>query len=241
MKTLFFSDIHGNLEALEALLEALEEESPDRIVFLGDSVGYGANPNECIEIIQDISDVVLAGNHDCAVCGRTPVENFNDPAKQALVWSAETISDEKTMLLQNLPLKLTTKDFECVHSTPYEPERWDYLNTVDDALFYMERLEKQICFIGHTHKPAVFVGTPDGVAHTVPSDININGSMKYIINCGSAGQPRDRNPDGCFGIYDNVKRQFRFKRFLYPVDIAQEKIIRAGLPAYFARRLGTGS
>ncbi len=241
MKTLFFSDVHANLEALEAFIKQLKEESPDMTVFLGDMVGYGADPNQCIEMVREISDFIIAGNHDFAVCGRTPVEKFNDSAKEALFWTVDKISPENRFFLRKLPLRLNIEDFECAHSTPYEPENWDYLREADDAMFYIEFLKKKLCFIGHTHRPAVYVKTAESIETLKSTDIKIDTSMKYIINCGSVGQPRDGNPEGCFGIYDSIKGEFRLKRFSYPFEITQGKIIKAGLPAYFAKRLGAGS
>ncbi|MFH2011296.1 MAG: metallophosphoesterase family protein [Pseudomonadota bacterium] len=241
MRWAILSDIHGNLEAFRAVLDCLSNESIDRIAFLGDVVGYGANPNECIEILKGITSVIVAGNHDYGAIGLADTFNFNPVARAAVEWTVNELSAINRNYLSELHLISIIDDITFVHSTPYSPQNWGYLFYRDELDINFDSLQTRICFIGHSHIPAVFVR--DEKRKTSISE-NLKVRMKegesYIINVGSVGQPRDGIPDAAFGIYDTKECVFTLKRISYDIGIAQKKIIKAGLPERLAFRLIIG-
>lgn len=197
MKIGIISDIHSNLEALEAVLEALKKENVDRILCLGDLVGYGPDPNDCIDRVMEASDVVLAGNHDQGAVGLTPLEHFNENARLALEWSMETIEPHLLETLAALPTIHEENLFLAVHATPNEPTRWHYLFSEAQIVNNLEALTLPLCFVGHSHVPVAFVLDPDhDVLIQEAADIRFQEGRKYIINVGSVGQPRGRGSAG---------------------------------------------
>lgn len=236
------SDIHGNLEALEAVLAALKEESVDQILCLGDVIGYGPNPNECVKLIQQYAAICLIGNHDEASLGRVDLDFFNYMARQAIEWTTGQLSEDSKKFLMSLPHSHSYGTFMIVHASPDEPTRWNYILNLEDAARGFAAFHEQICFIGHSHTPWVIPLQPDGgmrVRHDYPVDFKKN--HRYLINIGSVGQPRDRNPDAAFGILDMEPLQYTLKRVPYDVAKTQQKIRATGaLPAFLADRLATG-
>ncbi|MBL7074022.1 metallophosphoesterase family protein [candidate division KSB1 bacterium] len=223
MKLAIISDIHGNLEALQTALDLIKEEGLTGVICLGDLVGYGANPNECIEAVRDLTPHVIAGNHDWAVCGKSDISYFNVYAREAVLRHQGMVTPENMEYLKNLPLKIERDDCLFVHSTPEEPEQWNYIFSPMEAERQFGYFTQKVCFIGHSHHPGIFsLGT------------------RRIINVGSVGQPRDGNPELCFGVYDNERDDFSFRRSEYDNQLAAEKIRRAGLPGFLADRLLVG-
>jgi len=236
------SDIHGNLEALEAVLADLQKEPVDQILCLGDVIGYGPNPNECVKLIQQHAAVCLVGNHDEASLGRVDLDLFNYMARQAIEWTTEQLTEESKQFLLSLPYTQSYGNFMIVHASPDEPRRWNYILNLDDAAQGFDGFTEQICFIGHSHTPWVIPLPPDGrmrVMHDYP--LAIKDDCRYLINIGSVGQPRDRNPDAAFGILDTAPFRYTLKRVPYEVAKTQNKIRSTGvLPAFLADRLATG-
>jgi diadenosine tetraphosphatase ApaH/serine/threonine PP2A family protein phosphatase len=236
------SDIHANLEALEAVLAALKDEGVDEILCLGDVIGYGPNPNECVKLIQQHTAACLIGNHDEASLGRVDLDLFNYMARQAIEWTTEQLTEESKEFLKSLPYMRSYDRFMIVHASPDEPTRWNYILNLDDATQGFEAFTEQICFIGHSHTPWVIPLQPDGrmrVSHDYP--VICKDAFRYLINIGSVGQPRDRNPDAAFGILDTAPWQYELKRVPYDVAKTQKKIRATGtLPAFLADRLATG-
>jgi len=237
------SDIHGNLEALLSVLESIKsyEEKIDKIICLGDIVGYGADPGECIKVTREISDVILAGNHDFAVCELTSINDFNDYAKEAVLWSRSVLCDDEIKFLKNLPLKFREENISFVHASLYRPEFWRYLSSPSDTYVEFQIMEDKILFVGHTHVQLLFKDTGENVEILSPGEISLESDKKYIINPGSVGQPRDRDPRASFMIYDSNKKYIQSFRVEYDIEKTQSKILKAGLPEILATRLSRGA
>jgi len=230
------SDIHSNLEALTAVLLRLESISVDRIICLGDIVGYGANPAECIELVKEKCDVVLAGNHDFAVAGIQSVSWFNQDAMEALNWTINILNDDMSHYLSSLPLTHVEEDVVYVHGSPHKPEKWSYIVSLEDALYEFRYFKGSMAFVGHSHVAGIYCH--DGTSHK--NELKIEGTKRYIINVGSIGQPRDGNPDAAFAVYDDDRKRVNLEREPYDMESAAQKIYDASLPNYLAIRLSKG-
>lgn len=228
------SDIHGNLEALKRAIEITEDLRCDKVVCLGDIVGYGPNPNECVNVIRSASNHVVMGNHDNAVIDTKAIEKFNDIAKMAVSWTRDQLQPENVAYLAELPLSLMMDGILLVHSTPSEPESWHYVFDEEDAAEGFECMNTPVCFIGHTHIPAHFSTCQEQVGLALDRD------HKHIINVGSVGQPRDGDNRLSFGIFDTEAWIYRPVRADYDVQTTAEKIRQAGLPLFLAERLLRG-
>jgi predicted phosphodiesterase len=236
------SDTHGNLESLLAVLEKIKSygKKIDKTICLGDIVGYGADPAECIRITREISDVILAGNHDFAVCEQTSIENFNDYAKEAVLWSRDVLDENEIDFLKRLPLKHSERSADFVHSSLHRPESWRYLSGTPDTYIDFQIMEKKVLFVGHTHVPVIFENAGVEVERLDASSLTLNPKKKYIINPGSVGQPRDRDPRASFAIFNPENRSVETIRVEYDIEGAQRKILDAGLPEALAARLSYG-
>ncbi|MDY7033774.1 MAG: metallophosphoesterase family protein [Thermodesulfobacteriota bacterium] len=241
MKWAVLSDIHGNLEAFKAVLDRLSKEDVDKVAFLGDVVGYGADPAKCTDLVNERTDITVAGNHDYGSVGLADTSCFNTVAKAAIEWTREQLSGDHLIFLSKLPLNSVEDDLHFVHSTPYNPQDWDYLFSWSDVIRGFHSFRNRICFIGHSHTPAIFIKDREGRVYSSKDfSIRLEEGFQYIINVGSVGQPRDGNPDAAFGIYDINEMKFTLNRIPYDVETAQRKIIEAGLPRYLATRIGVG-
>jgi predicted phosphodiesterase len=239
MKYALVSDIHANLEAFTAVLDVIEKEECEKIVCLGDIVGYGANPRECIELVQERGMASIAGNHDFACIGKTNINYFNSYAKEATLWTRKITTDDDKEFLNGLPLVDYHENFTVVHGTLYSPELFDYIQTTYDAYLSLQLLESQVCFLGHSHVPITFF-QGDLISYTLNPSIKIEDDVKALINIGSVGQPRDDNPRASFATYDTEKRQVDIHRVEYDVEKTMKKILKAGLPPPLAERLKYG-
>jgi putative phosphoesterase len=235
-----FSDIHGNLPALEKVLEEIDSSNVDFIVCCGDVVGYGANPNECVELLRERSIATIAGNHDYAALSLIDITYFNEIAKRSILWTRSVLKPENEQFLRNLPLSLEVADMLFVHASPRSPESWNYVITLGDARQSFRSFGQKICFIGHSHTPFV-VENCDGQLScpTVPV-VELKEDCRYLVNVGSVGQPRDRNPEACFAIYDREQHLVEIRRVQYDLARAQKAIADAGLPPELAERLNFG-
>jgi len=241
MRIGIISDIHSNLEALNAVLHFAASQRIDEYVCLGDIVGYGANPNECIDIIKNLTNKIVAGNHDFGVCGFTSISNFNDVAKAAIEWTKKIIRKDNLEFLKSLPLRLEFKKTLFVHSTPSHPDQWNYIFNMHDALLEFDFFSNQVCFVGHSHQPVVFsINSTHEIGTSIEDTISLSNKKRYIINAGSVGQPRDGCPKSSFLVYDYKNKKITFSRIEYNLKKAQEKIIDAGLPPFLAERLSLG-
>lgn len=233
------SDIHSNLEALERVIEKVGK-SVDQWICLGDLVGYGANPNECVEIIRDLTSHVIAGNHDRAAVGLTNTNYFNPIAKAAIVWTGRILRKENKEYLKKLKLTLKLGNSYFVHSSPSNPSAWQYIFSLDDAVYEFSHFKEMICFIGHSH--LAFAIKQDGGQYRIieDSEFSLNEEHKYLINVGSVGQPRDLDPRACCVVWDDEIGALHFFRVEYEVEKVQKKIVDAGLPQFLADRLKYG-
>jgi predicted phosphodiesterase len=238
-----FGDIHGNYDALLATLEALEQESCDLLICLGDVVGYGAEPCECIEKVRGLGCVTLAGNHDHAAIDRLDVEFFNAFARQAALWTREQLSEDDKKFLEGLGFIDHYEHFAAVHGSLHGPELFNYIATIFDAELSFEALDKPVLFYGHTHIPLTFFDTTP-MTYTMENEIRIMPDMKALVNVGSVGQPRDEDPRASFAVYEMTDSTgegvVRIRRIPYDVQSAGRKIREAGLPEPLAIRLELG-
>jgi diadenosine tetraphosphatase ApaH/serine/threonine PP2A family protein phosphatase len=234
MRVAIISDIHSNLEALQKALEIIDEKKVEEIVCLGDLVGYGANPNECVELTRKRASRILLGNHDQAAFDLSQTEHFNRHARTAAYWTNQTLTQENLEFLKSLPFQHVIDDLTFVHASPRDPEQWEYVFSAHEAKTNFESFQTRICFVGHTHIPGVF-----------PEDLKMQKSTvtrenRYIVNVGSVGQPRDGNWKLSFGVFDTSAWTYDLVRSEYDVQTASEKIVAADLPRFLADRLLVG-
>ena len=241
MKLAFISDIHSNLEALESCLAVIDREGYDAIVCLGDTVGYGPSPNECVELVRSRAGLSLAGNHDHAAIGFLDTSYFNEYARQAIVWTSSVLTSENAEYLRSLEISTEKWNQLFCHSTPFQPEMWNYIFTTEDARLNFAFFEQSTCFIGHSHQPFIVGLTREGEIEVCPDpECKLDPQSRYIINVGSVGQPRDGNPDSCIAFYDTEARHIRLQRVPYAVEKVQERMVRVGLHPFLVERLAYG-
>ena len=244
MRLGIFSDIHGNLEALERAVSFMKEKGVTQYICLGDIVGYGASPNECVDRVRELGCLVVAGNHDYAVANKTPVEYFNDTAQEAVAWTRACISPDALRYLELLPLELKFRSMRLVHAAPSAPPKWRYVATIADIALEIRELarDESVCFIGHTHQAFASTKRVDRRLPQIVRDTSlvVADGAKYLINVGSIGQPRDGDPRLCLAIFETRSSRIEFYRLEYDVKTAQRKIIKAGLPTTLAMRLARG-
>ncbi len=241
MRYAIISDIHGNLEALNTVLEYIGKKKIPHTLCLGDVVGYGASPDECATLLRVRGIPTILGNHDAVACGQEEPWGFNPIALSAVVWTTEHLSPENVDWLKSLPSSLEYESFLAVHATPEESE-WDYMFTWEETLPYIARLREQnyrVCFFGHTHCPGIF--SEDGVyALDDDSKFTLDPEKIFLINPGSVGQPRDDDSRASFGIFNTETEEYELVRLEYDVDAAAQRILDAGLPGFLAERLHRG-
>ena len=235
-----FSDIHSNLHAMQAVLKALDGENVDHLFCCGDVVGYGAFPNECCDLLRQRNCPVIAGNHDHAVLDLTDISYFNEVAKHAVLWTRSILTSENGAFLHSLPLTLKVDNMFFAHSSPDNPSEWNYILTMGEARINFGYFSEQFCFIGHSHQPFIITNYRDDLSCPETPEIDILENRRYLINVGSVGQPRDRNPNACYIILDLETGKVQIKRIPYDIKAAQDAIIAQGLSRELAERLSYG-
>ncbi|MBT6346581.1 MAG: metallophosphoesterase family protein [Nitrospina sp.] len=241
MRYIIFSDLHSNLEALNQFQTEIETIEYDKLVCLGDIVGYGADPNPCVDWVREKVNVCIAGNHDWAVVEKTETDNFNSYAYDVCLWTRNELTQENKNFLRSLPLEHEEGGVYWVHASPFEPEAWHYVTSKVGAKRYFRHFEGSLCFVGHSHRPIAIEQTGDGeVNESVAECWTLEAGNRYIFNDGSLGQPRDGNPDPSFMVYDSSENSVTVHRFAYDLSLTQEKILAKGLPFYLAERLARG-
>ncbi|MBW1811058.1 MAG: metallophosphatase family protein [Deltaproteobacteria bacterium] len=242
MRLGIFSDVHSNLEALEATLKFYKELAIDKYICLGDVVGYGASPNECCDIVKEIASVVVLGNHDAAVAGRMEYSYYYDAAREALDWCTEQLSTENIAWLKSLPYLHKIEDLCFSHGSPLCPEDFEYIFTIDQAVELLPRLNdlSRVNFIGHSHLTKSFALSPGEVNEVVARRFGLRKHRKYIITDGSIGQPRDYDSRACCTVFDTKTTIFEYHRVEYNVEAAAKKIFEANLAVNFGKRLFLG-
>ena len=234
------SDIHGNFEALDVAIGHLKSLDVDAFVCVGDIVGYGADPNSCMDAVRDLTEKVVAGNHDCAAVGLTDIEHFNQYARESALWTARNLNAAHNQYIKMLPLTLSLENALIVHATPNEPQQWSYLMTQFQFMNAFHHFAEKICFIGHSHLPIVFQQSEQSSGPVEGTLFHLVDRSRYIVNVGSVGQPRDNDPRLCCCLYDSSKMTVELLRLEYDVGRAQDKIRQAGLPEFLAQRLAFG-
>jgi predicted phosphodiesterase len=247
MRIGIFSDTHANVEALTAVLQAFKKEGVDKYVCLGDTVGYGANPNECCDLVRSVAAFTILGNHDAAVAGRMDYSYYYDAARQALDLHASILSSENMKWLQSLPYEVredhsAKHTISFVHGSPVNIEEFEYIFAPEQAARCLPEWDRlgDVTFIGHSHLCKSFALSPDDVHEVVAQKFELRPGHKYIISVGSVGQPRDYDNRASYTIYDTDKRVFEYKRVAYDIDAAAQKIFSAKLERNFGNRLFIG-
>ena len=236
MKVAVISDIHANWPALKAVLADLP--AVDDVVCLGDVVGYGGDPVRCLDYVRDHAWLALLGNHDLACVDRDVLEWFNEDAATAIRWTVEQIGPERIEWLRDRPPADRRDGALMVHASPRSPV-FEYVMDAESAAANLGEIGDGVCFHGHSHLPGVFSMDGDRVRHHYRvGTAELHGPV--MVNPGSVGQPRDRDPDSSYGIWDTAAGTFEFRRVAYDRAAAQQAILDAGLPARFAHRLDYG-
>lgn len=246
MRYLVLADIHANLEALDACLADASVRKYDRTLVLGDVVGYGADPDAVIERVRALSPfAIVRGNHDKVACGLEPAEDFNAVARSAALWTRDVLTQGHRDWLAGLPQGPSQVDdlIEICHGSPFDEDA--YIFDELDALRALKSSVRPLCLFGHTHCPIAFDLAEDTLESTAPSpplavQFFLIGQSKYLVNPGAVGQPRDGDPRAAYAIVDVAMGRIELFRLKYPVEQAQAKVIRAGLPDILARRLAVG-
>jgi diadenosine tetraphosphatase ApaH/serine/threonine PP2A family protein phosphatase len=233
MRTLFLSDIHANLPALDAVCDATW--------VLGDTIGYGGGPSACIAVVRDLGAIAIAGNHEEAAIGRMSTGDFNPVERQAIEWTAEALSEDDLEWVRNLTLTEVVDIFTLVHGSPRDPV-WESIETSPQVLDNLDHFESQGCVIGHSNRPFT-VGVTDGIVRQVehtPGEREPLQSDRLYINPGSVGQPRDRDNRVSYALLDLESWEVEFRRVEYDIALAQSRIREQGLPDFLAERLQLG-
>jgi len=237
------SDIHSNLSAFQAVLTFLKTRPIDRIICLGDIVGYAGYPNECIELVRDCGITTIMGNHDAGAVETLDISWFNEPAAAALLWTQQKLAETNRAFLRPLDYTVLQDTTVFTHACLSNPEEFRYLVSPNDALADFGEMRAQgygVCFVGHTHIPGVFVDSGTRTAVVREREITLQSSNRYVVNVGSVGQPRDRDNRACCCIYNDTLGLVQWVRLEYDIHSEQEKIRQEGLPLLFAERLSRG-
>ena len=245
MRLAIFSDIHGNLEALEAFIEDASHCAVDDYICLGDVVGYGAGPAQCMERLKSLPRFsLLLGNHDAAAIWQMSPYQMNARATQAILWTMDQLSEAQTRRLAALESTLQAHDMLFCHANPYSPQGWGYVRSWFSAMRSFLAARHKVIFVGHTHRPRLITHTGGLRIHFAdpPSEgaVDLKTKCRCIVDCGSIGQPRDGNPEAGYVICDTEAPSVAFRRFAYDIEGAARRIRQAGLPRQLAERLFRG-
>lgn len=241
MRYAILSDIHGNLPALRAVLADTEGRA-DGVLCLGDTVGYGADPAPCVDLVAARAAAVVGGNHEHAVAGLLDLDWFNRHARAAAEWTQGQLDDDHRAYLGRLPLTAEVGDATLVHASPRHPEEWDYLVSAEDGFEAFGAFATRYCFVGHSHVPGVWSLGSSGPEHDRRAvEVVPAAGRRYIVNVGSVGQPRDRDTRAAYALWDAEAGRVTIRRVAYDVAAARARIEAAGLPRFLADRLASGS
>jgi predicted phosphodiesterase len=245
MRVLVLSDIHANLAALEAVLENAGKDRYDTVWCLGDTIGYGPEPDACVNRIQLLGAKTVVGNHDWAVLGHMDLDDFNPEARQAIEWTREHLSDENLIWLSRLPSEpIVEGEFTLTHGSPRDPV-WEYILYPSTARPNFDHFTTPFCLVGHTHVPALFVWQEGDwlvrlLAPGAGRRIALRDGWRIILNPGSVGQPRDSDPRAAYAILDTDEATWEVRRVAYPIEVTQAHMRAAGLPERLINRLAFG-
>jgi predicted phosphodiesterase len=238
VRYLILSDIHGNWEALQRVIQHASG-AYDQILNCGDLVGYGPDPNRVVDFCRKHDNAVVRGNHDKACVGLGDLEWFNPVARASALWTSQQLTEENRLYLQQLPTgPMDVDGFQILHGSPVDED--EYLVNVDEVALVVEHLRAGVSFFGHTHLQGGFFIHRNGVKRLTKDKIDLEDTAAYLINPGSVGQPRDGDPRAAYAIYDTSERTVHLRRAEYDTELTARKIIEAGLPELLARRLMYG-
>jgi predicted phosphodiesterase len=242
MKYAIISDIHGNVEALQAVLADIKNRRVDSIVCLGDIVGYYPDPEQCIALIRDNVKYCVAGNHDYAAINKIDIQTFTYYAFVAMEWTRNNISEKAKQFLSSLPLSIEKDGLYFTHSSPSNTQDWIYVfPDSEEAVFEaFNSLVHRLNFIGHTHWPSIMIQEDDKIILCSEHIVKLDPDNFYLVNVGSVGQPRDFDSRSCYAIYDSDIEEVTLIRVPYDYSITQKKILEKKLPAFLAQRLEKG-
>ena len=239
MKYAVIADIHGNLDALDVVLADAREQKCTHYCCVGDVVGYGAYPRQCLDIVRKMNMPCVKGNHDEYCSSEEDLEGFNPHAAEAVIWTRKQLSDDDRRWLRELKYIRLVASFSMVHATLDQPDRWGYVFDKLMAAASFTYQNTSVCFFGHTHVPVAFIR--DAVVRGgTYSKFKVEAGRKYFVNVGSVGQPRDNNPKAAYVIYDLNEGSIELRRLDYDIAKAQRAILDAGLPPRLAERLSFG-
>lgn len=228
MRYAFVSDIHGNLPAWKTVLSDIALRDIDRIICLGDTVGYGPQPAECLQSVYSHVHEMILGNHDAVVCGRMDPSVFNDRAQRVIAWTKAQLGEKAGALFSNLPLVLTGNGFRCTHGSFDDPARFNYVATEADAAASFRMCSEQLLFVGHSHRAGFFLTGESGAVYAVPpQDFALEDGKRYLVNVGSVGSPRDGDPRASYVIYDDVAQSVYFQRVTFDMDAFRAAVATA--------------
>lgn len=243
MRYAVLSDVHGNLEALEAVLADVQRRRPDAHLCLGDTVGYGPDPNACVDRVRALGGPVIAGNHDLAAAGMLDPDAFTPLARAAIEWTRGVLTEETRAWLRALPDRIEDPAFLAVHGSPRDPIE-EYIIDLPTSLAIFSEHAFALCLVGHSHVPGAFILAADGTVSARPlpvgRGVRLTHASRYIVNAGSVGQPRDGDPRASYLVLDTAARTVTLERLEYPIAVTQEKMAARGLPAPLAQRLALG-
>jgi len=238
MKVIIISDIHGNLEALNKVLEYIDKlEGEKRVVCLGDIVGYGPDPAECFKIVESLTDNICLGNHEDAVLDTDYDYQITTPARDAIRWTREILDEEIKETIKKLPLSIEEENILYVHASPDDPMLWKYISNTGNAYSSLIEMKHSLCFVGHSHIPGIYSYRSlqrNSIKATLSKD------DKTIVNVGSVGQPRDGSPMLSFAVFDDDNWDVKIVRLEYDYYKTMAKIEKANLPHFLAERLAKG-
>jgi predicted phosphodiesterase len=241
MRCAILADIHANLTALEAVLEDVERRGgAEQIWCLGDIVGYGPDPHQCLEIIQKRCSACVAGNHDWAAIGKMDTSYFNSEAAEAAHWTSQHLQLEDIRFLESLPLTQEKGDFTLVHGSPRDPI-WEYILSAAEAEENLKYFKTKYCLVGHSHLPLLFECDRSCSGSSLKARDSVKlGPKRLIINPGGVGQPRDNDPRASYAVYDSEPGTLTLNRVNYDIAMVQQRMQAAGLPAWLGYRLTFG-
>lgn len=245
MRIGILGDVHANLEALQAVVQALKNEGVDEWVQVGDLVGYGPQPGECIELVRELGCLVCLGNHDAAAVGMLDIAYFNQFARDAIVWTRDRLSPSDAAFLRQLPLVAQRGPYTVVHGSLHHPEEFGYVISPVEAAESLALQETFACFVGHSHVPAIHQQVAIGgraleSTYQCEEPVSLARAVRMLMNVGSVGQPRDEDPRAAYGLLDLEAKTACVRRVAYDIEAVQRKIRAAGLPAMLANRLAMG-
>jgi predicted phosphodiesterase len=241
MKLALISDIHGNLEALVSVLNHIEKQKVDSVHCLGDVIGYGSDPNSCLELVHKNCDRKIMGNHEYAALGLEDTDDYNPAAQKSAMWTRAQLSDREKALIAEFDISHSLGDILLIHASPYQPNEWHYILNAEAALEAFEYLDEKLCFVGHSHVPQIYAERENDLPRSqVGHDFLPDEQSRYLVNIGSVGQPRDNDPRACYVTFDTDEYEVLYHRVDYDIETTQDKMSQANLPRMLIARLSMG-